>query len=422
MIVSPRAKEIIDILRKEGNGFINIDEVFLWRRAGAGSPYRKVPYWKRGEDSNEPPKPKFTSFAIVPEMPVAIYRGFGVYGNTLNNANAVNAWRAFDRNVQTSGSFGFYNVNTDGDSKYAWAMVSFPEARWVRGFSLRLEYEWNNVFLAIEGKFQNGGWTRLFESTGGLVNYGRYGALTTPMLCTAMRILTDSSNAVQSCQFFEAIPLVPMMMTSNTAPTTAGVRLISEPNNSNLYQCFRQQVTAYSHGTLAWYYNTGSEPDGQNWQSNRGLVGTKDQNRFLIHFDEPKTVVGFSVGGTASYSSSYFYANCLLIEGRESDNDFWMSLGEVEFDPAERRTRYFDFLVNRTVSQLRITMQDVTHGTNAASNSSVYLPPMQVYGLEAESGIPPYSNVLVPIAQTFSNNVMIVEQDSESFAVPIIEP
>jgi len=91
MIVSPRAKEVIDILRKEGNGYIKIDEVFLYRRAGAGAPYRKVPYWQRGEDSTAPPKPKFTSFAIVPEMTAAIHRGFGVYGNTAGNANAINA-------------------------------------------------------------------------------------------------------------------------------------------------------------------------------------------------------------------------------------------------------------------------------------------------------------------------------------------
>ena len=355
MIVSPRAREVIDILRKEGSGFINIDEVFLYRRVGAGSPYRKILYWKRGEDSNAPPPPKFTSFAIVPEMTAATHRGFGVYGNTAVNANAIHAWRAFDRNVQTSGAFG------------SEVIVSFPEARWVKGFAIRFEYEWNNIWLAIEGRFQTGnnqtgGWTRLFESTGGLVNYGRYGALTTPMFCTAVRVLTNSSNAVQSCQFFEVEPLVPMTMTSNTAPVAAGVRLVSEPNNFNLYQCFRQQVEAYTHGTLAWYFNGGSEPDGQNWQSNRGLPSSRDQNRFEIHFNEPKTVCGFSVGGLSWFETSYCYANCLLIEGRQSNDDFWQPLGEVEFNPAERRTRYFDFPVNRTVAQLRITVLDVTRG------------------------------------------------------------
>ena len=141
MIVSPRSKEVIDILRKEWNGYIKIDEVFLRWRTGLGSPYRKIPYWKRGEDSDEPPPPKFTSFAIVPEMPSAIHRGFGVYGNTFGNANAINAWRAFDRSVQTSGSFGTPNANVNGENRYAWAMVSFPEARWVRGFTMRFEYE-----------------------------------------------------------------------------------------------------------------------------------------------------------------------------------------------------------------------------------------------------------------------------------------
>ena len=243
--------------------YIKIDEVFLWRRAGAGSPYRKVPYWQRSEDSTEPPKPKFVSFVIVPEISSAVHRGFGVY------ADDVDAWRAFDRKVQTSGSFGSETI------------VSFPEPRLVKGFAIRFEYEWNNVWLAIEGKFQSGGWTRLFESTGGLVNYGRYGTLTTPMLCTAVRVLTNSSNAVQSCQFFEAVPLIPITMTSNAAPTSAGVRLISDPNNYYLYQCFTEQVNAYTHSTLEWYYN------GGDWQSNRGQVSTRDQNRFTILFNEP---------------------------------------------------------------------------------------------------------------------------------------
>jgi hypothetical protein len=70
----------------------------------------------------------------------------------------------------------------------------------------------------------------------------------------------------------------------------------------------------------------------------------------------------------------------LLIEGRESDNDFWLPLGEVEFEPAERRIRYFDFAVERTVGQLRVTVQDVTRETGVSNSTSVYLPPMQVWG------------------------------------------
>jgi len=50
---------------------------------------------------------------------------------------------------------------------------------------------------------------------------------------------------------------------------------------------------------------------------------------------------------------------------------------EIEFDPSERKTRYFDFPVNHTVSQLRVTVQDVTSGTSA---SVYHLPPMQVWG------------------------------------------
>ena len=52
MIVSPRAKPVIDILRIEGERFIEIDEVFLYRRAKDGSSYQKIPYWKRGEENS----------------------------------------------------------------------------------------------------------------------------------------------------------------------------------------------------------------------------------------------------------------------------------------------------------------------------------------------------------------------------------
>jgi hypothetical protein len=105
----------------------------------------------------------------------------------------------------------------------------------------------------------------------------------------------------------------------------------------------------------------------------------------VIRFSEPKTVSGFSIGGIgddyASYSDYHCYANCLLIEGRESDSDFWLPLSEIEFDPAARRTRYFDLPVNRMVGQLRITVQDIMHGTGATGSSSVFLPPMQVWGM-----------------------------------------
>ena len=388
MIVSPRAKEVIDVLRIETGGIIKIDEVFLCRRAGAGSPYRKVPYWKRGEDSNDPPPPRLTSFAIVPEMTAAITRGFGVYGNTLNDSNAANAWRAFDRRMQTTGSFGTFNSNTNGDNRYAWAIVSFPEPRIVRGWSLQFEYTWSSFFLAIEGKLFDGAWVKIFESAQtSPVNYGRFGATATPMQCTAVRILTNqSSYPVRSCQFFDSVPLVPVTLTSNSALQAAGVELTSTPTNHNLFRCFTEQSNIYAHGTVAWYFNNGE------WQSNRGMVSTRDQNRFFIRFAEPKTVNGFAVGGIGNdydyYSNYYCYANCLLIEGRESDIDFWRPLGEVEFEPSERRTRYFDFAISRIVSQLRITVQDVTHGSGASSNTSVYLPPMQVYGINHVASSP----------------------------------
>jgi hypothetical protein len=171
----------------------------------------------------------------------------------------------------------------------------------------------------------------------------------------------------------------------------------------------------------AWYYNGGT------WRSNREQVGTKDQNRFVIKFAEPKIVSGFSVGGITDCYENYCYANCLLIEGRELDTDFWQPLGEAAFDPAERRTRYFDFAISRTVTQLRITVQDITHGTGASNNAPVYLPPMQILGLLVEPGIPPYSwiappNELFQTGQPSSSNVIIIEQDGNTFAVPITEP
>jgi hypothetical protein len=52
MIVSPRAKPVTDIVRIENRErIIEIDEVFLLRRANKDSPYQKIPYWKRGEDN-----------------------------------------------------------------------------------------------------------------------------------------------------------------------------------------------------------------------------------------------------------------------------------------------------------------------------------------------------------------------------------
>ena len=56
MIISPRAKEVIDVLRIENNDgrIIEIDEVFLYHRTGVGAPYRKIRYWKRDEDAVVP--------------------------------------------------------------------------------------------------------------------------------------------------------------------------------------------------------------------------------------------------------------------------------------------------------------------------------------------------------------------------------
>jgi hypothetical protein len=333
MIISPRAEEIIDVSRKEGNGFIKIDEVLLYRRAGANAPYRKLLYWKRSEDSHDSPPPKLTSFAIVPEMSAAVHKGFGITGNTLNNSDAVNAWRAFDRSIQTSRSFGTYTANDNGDNRYAWAMVSFPEPRIVRGWALQFEYCYSPFWLALDGRLPDGTWTRMFESSVSPVNNGRYGAITTPIECSAVRVLTNySSYPVRSCQFFDLVPLVPVTMTANSVP---GVELISEPTNYNLYRCFTEQSNAFTHGTAAWYYGE-TAAEGREWRSNRGRVGTKDQNRFVIKFAEPKMVGGFSVGGIADYYENYCYANCLLIEERESDDDFWQPLGELEFEPSER--------------------------------------------------------------------------------------
>ena len=54
MIVSPRAKEVIDVLRIDGKKLIEVDEVFLYTRIGVGAPYRKIRYWKREEDAIVP--------------------------------------------------------------------------------------------------------------------------------------------------------------------------------------------------------------------------------------------------------------------------------------------------------------------------------------------------------------------------------
>ena len=152
MIVSPRAQEIIDILRWCKNAFIKIDEVFLYHRVGAGAPYRKTHYWMRNKDSNIP---RLTSFAIVPEMLAAVHRGFGITGNLFSNANAVNAWQAFDQSMLTSGTFGTFNANASGDNRYAWAMVTFPEPRIVRGWALQFGTMLPAFWMAIMSWYAN---------------------------------------------------------------------------------------------------------------------------------------------------------------------------------------------------------------------------------------------------------------------------
>ena len=358
MIISPRAKEVTNMVRTEGIGFRKVNEVLLLRRSSEESPYRKITQWKRGIDSSErPAPPKLTSVAIVPEMTAAMSKGCAVYPSTTT------AWQAFNRNATNAGAFGANE----------WATVAFPVARTIRGWALQFNSSVSAFSMDIEGLCNGTTWATIFnlpQTTNNAVSNGRYGGVTAPMECTAVRIRTNSAAAVRSCQFFECQPLVPVTMTSNTLPSTAGVTLAPlEVANTNLYQCFRNQSIAYVHGTTTatWYKENGS---------NSGKPSSEDQSRFEVRFTAPKTVCGFSVGGLASYTASYCYANCLLIEGRESEDDYWRRIDEVEFVPSEQRTRYFDFLEDHMVGQLRITVQDVTSGTSSA----VYLPPMQVYG------------------------------------------
>ena len=417
MIISPRAEEIVDVLRKHGSNFVKINKVLLYRWTGSGVPYREIVYWERGGGANEL-MPAQTSFVIVPEMADSLFKGYSITGNILKNSGAVNAWLAFNRNVQTAGSFGSYDAGINSTDRYAWAVAAFPEPRMVRGWALQFEQCYNAFWLAVEGKV-NGMWIRLFESSpASPVNHGRYGATAVSLQCTAVRILTDySSYPVRSCQFFETEPLVPVTMSSNSS---AGVELLSDPINYNLFRCFTEQSNTYTHGTTDWFRSDGD------WRHNRGQAGTQDQNRFFIRFTGKKEAGGFSVGGIVNYNNDNCYANCLLIEGRESDTDFWQSLGEIDFEPAERRTRYFDFAKTRTVTQLRITVQDVTHGTGVSNSMPAYLPPMQVYGVPVIEVLPPSSGMILPSSggdsvYTAGNNVIIIEENGETTAIPISE-
>ena len=49
MIVSPRAEEVIDIVRKAAGGFIKIDEVFLYYRTGEGADAQ----WQKNTTGND---------------------------------------------------------------------------------------------------------------------------------------------------------------------------------------------------------------------------------------------------------------------------------------------------------------------------------------------------------------------------------
>ena len=351
MIISPRAKEVINVLRTANNLLRKVDEVFLLRRRGMGSPYRKISYWKRGINTGKPPLPEFksTSFAMVPKMTAAISKGCAVYGTDT-------AWRSFNRDARVSGTFG----------TNSWVTVTFSEARTVRGWALQYASapSPSPFTFAIEGKSKDDEWIRISTtSVNSLVNNGYFGT-TDEMECTAVRIRVSHATAVRSCQFFEREPLVPVTM---TAYTGNGVTLVFDPNtpiNTYRYQCFTHQSNAISQNLKSTH------------GSNRGMPSSKGQNRFEIRFNAPKTVCGFSVGGLASYTATNCYANCLLIEGRESDDDYWRKMDEVDFNPALQETQYFDFAVDHVVGQLRITVQDITSGTS----QQVYLPPMQVWG------------------------------------------
>jgi len=410
MILSPRAKAVIDILLKTGSGFVKINEVFLMRRIGVGSPYRKILYWKRGEDSTNPPPPNLRSFAIVPEMIAAIHKGFGIYSSN------VTAWYAFDRKYATAGSFSANNNE--------WTVVSFPEARWVQGFmiapcffsSYDESYDHHSAF--IEGKFQNGEWVRLahpsYIRAGGI-----YLKMATPMFCTAVRVQCMPSrigmtSMVRICQFFDAIPLV--RSGENVLFEVEGVR---SWQFSSLFSQPDRPPPRNSHDIPAWlcFYNQ--------WyvhQSNKGLPSTQDQTRFVLRFDTLKTVCGFSVT-TYDYPYSAEWVKCLLIEGRQGDADFWETIDEIEFDPSESKTWYFDFPKVYRVSQLRITVQEVSG--NAANR--LCLPLMQVYGNDdvvppppPPPYDPPYSGYDLPVVPSQPNSVAVIEQDGRLFAKAVL--
>jgi hypothetical protein len=70
-------------------------------------------------------------------------------------------------------------------------------------------------------------------------------------------------------------------------------------------------------------------------------------------------------------------------EGRDSDEDFWRPICEISFEPSQL-SQYIDFPKNRIVSQIRITVQDITYGTGVFGSGALYLPPIQIFGITAE--------------------------------------
>jgi len=283
----------------------------------------------------------------------------------------VTTWMIFNREAITWQLLT--PINTGRFPNNEWVTIRFPEPRVIRGWAIQFVAQ--TLFSCdIEGRSSDGTWEPVhnFVSTqdppNNAVNVGRYGAVTNTKECNAIRIRTNNPNWSKSCQFFGAVPLVPV-----DAPTN-----MFEPTNSNLRLCFVNQDIAYTYGTNDWYIANGD---------NKGGFSTSDQIRFQIHFTSPKTVGGFAVAGITSHSADNCYANCLRIEGRASANDPFRLLkvshnfkvyDEVEFDPAKRETQYFDFLEDHVVWQLRITVQDVTRKN---ASLPVYLPPMQVYGM-----------------------------------------
>jgi len=423
MIITPRSREVIDILLKNGNDFIPIDEVFLYEPSKIETPFRsKILYWKRtqpskgalpdgdwdyGKDTEEDKEtislPEINRFAIVPEMVANKTLEFSVTGNEYYKDNSKPAWHAFDRRTYTNTS-----IDHAAFEQPTWIEISFPTQRLVQGFSLQFEEYAETLWIAVEGRSRStSNWINIYENTITPVNQGYFDAVHRPTWCSSVRILFFRKMKIQSCQIYTCYSLIPITMISNSAPE---VLLEGWERQNNLFSLFALQNKPYNIGSAIRHY---------------GLEIKFNTNLVIPHLH------GFVIGGISNYDEHTCYVNRFNLLGRYDNSMEWKTIKQVEFKPFEQKTIYIDLddAVNFPFLCIRTTSRTTD---NVNDDTPLYLAPIQFYGMLENVehdiklpspydgyGVPPspYNAFSAPIAQQSSS--IYTETDSDSLVLAL---